>query len=193
MEAFLDGKDTPVSTCGGGPLYSPRVRFGAAGIEAQEKATLAVVPFFNRSDRRGAGEAVSLEFVRQLVATGRFRVLEPGVVRDYLLRAGVIMPGGVSLETSRLMLGALGVNHILSGVVLDFREIGGKQGSVINFTATLLEGGTGEVMWHSTSSNRGDDGVFFFDLGRIATSGDLTCRMVGGVVTRLVAAARPAR
>jgi TolB-like protein len=184
LAAFLAGKRSG-SRCDGGLFYEPKVRYRSPLLDDGARRTLAVVPFLNLTGREGAGDAVALEFVRQLVATGRFRVLEPGVVRDYLLRARVIMPGGISLETTRLFLGALGAEVVLSGVVLDFAETGSRAEPIVRFSATLLEGGSGDVIWSSSSFNRGNDGVFLFGLGRIANSHDLTCRMVVNVVDRL--------
>ena len=144
-----------------------------------------MVPFLDLTKRRGAGDAVSTEFVRQLVASGRFRVLEPGVVRDYLLRARVMIPGGVSLETVRLIVGELGAQLVLSGMVLDFDEDVSMQGPSIRFSATMIDAGTSEVIWSSRSVNRGDDGVFLFGLGRVRTAPELACRMVASTVDQL--------
>jgi hypothetical protein len=154
-------------------------------LDRDERYTVAVIPFFDLTTRRGAGELVSLELVRQLVATGRYRVLEPGVVRSFLLERRIIMPGGVSLEATRLLLGALGVQLVASGTVFDFTENEGARGPTLRFSTVLLDGGTGEVVWHSTSFNRGDDGVWAFGLGRVATPGKLSCRMVTAVVDQL--------
>jgi hypothetical protein len=184
LDAFLAGRHGQ-ARCDEGLWYEPKVRYRSQFLDDGTRRTLAVVPFLNLSRRSRAGDVVALEFVRQLVASGRFRVLEPGVVRDYLLRARVIMPGGVSLETTRLFLGALGAEVVMSGVVLDFEDNGQRAIPAVRFTATLLEGGSGDVIWSSGSYNRGDDGVFFFGLGRIGNSQDLTCRMVANVVDRL--------
>jgi TolB-like protein len=180
LDAFLAGESRDVGC--GGRRYRPKVRYRSAALDSDEHHTIAVVPFLDHSKRRGAGDAMALEFVRQLVANGRYRVLEPGVVRDYLLSARVLIPGGISLETTRLILGGLGADMVLSGVVLDFEEGGRAAG--IRFRATLLDS-SGDVLWSSSSFNRGDDGVFMFGLGRVGNSQDLTCRMVTGVVDRL--------
>jgi hypothetical protein len=184
LDRHLRGERAGGACEGGGRLQRPRLRFRSALLD-QPRLTVAVVPFLNKTPRRNAGDLVALEFVRHLVRSGRYAVLEPGVVRDYMLRARVIMPGGVSLETTRLFMGALGVDVVVSGVVLDYLESQGSEGPTIRFSATMLDGGSGQVLWHSTSMNRGDDGVFAFGLGRVRTPGELTCRMVAGVVERM--------
>jgi hypothetical protein len=184
LAAFLDGRAAP-ARCGADRWRAPHVRFRSKLLDGEGRRTLAVVPFLNLTQRSGAGDAVALEFVRQLVASGRYRVLEPGVVRGYLLRARVIMPGGVSLETTRMLLGGLGVEAVVSGLVLDYEETYGREGPTIRFGATLLDGDSGEVLWNSSSFSRGDDGVFFFGLGRVGNSQELACRMVSGVVSRM--------
>lgn len=181
LAEFADGRGAAGPRCGGA-WYAPKVRYRSALLDARQQRTVAVLPFLNQTPRRGAGEAVSLEFVRHLVATRRFHVLEPGVVREYLLRARIMIPGGASLETTRLMLGAMSVDLVLSGAVIDFDDGSGTQGPTIRFNATVLDGGSGAVVWHSSSYNRGDDGVFAFGLGRVRTSEELSCRMVGDVV-----------
>lgn len=183
LAAFVDGRRA-APACGASGRFGPKVRFRSSALDAPLRPLVAVVPFLNQTERRGAGEAVSLEFVRQLVDSGAFRVLEPGVVRDFLLRRRIIMQAGVHLETTRVMLGALEVELVLGGAVLDYQDKGPVPR--VRFTATMLDGGSGEVVWASSSYNQGDDGVWFFDLGRVATVGDLSCRMVASVMDRMV-------
>lgn len=185
LARYAEGRGAAAPRCGGA-WYAPKVRYRSSILDARQQRTLAILPFLNQTQRRGAGDAVSVEFVRHLVATGRFRVLEPGVVREYLLRARIMIPGGASLETTRLMLGAMSVDLVLSGAVLDFDDSPGAQGATIRFNATLLDGASGQVLWHSSSYNRGDDGVFAFGLGRVRTSEELSCRMVNDVVHGLL-------
>lgn len=190
LGAFVEGRHA-AAACGASGRFAPKVRFRSPALDAAGRPLVAVVPFLNQTARRGAGEAVALEFVRQLVDSGAFRVLEPGVVRDLLLRYRIIMQGGVHLEATRLMLGALEVDLVLGGIVLDYEDKGPVP--KVRFTATMLEGGSGEVTWASSSYNQGDDGVWFFGIGQVATVGDLTCRMVASVAERMVPDAARAR
>jgi hypothetical protein len=52
----------------------------------------------------------------------------------------------------------------------------------IEFSAYMIDGRTAELVWSSTSTGDGNDGVFFFGLGRVRTASTLSCRMVRGVV-----------
>jgi hypothetical protein len=187
LEAAATGRGSRAGqACSGGLWHQPKIRFRSPLLDEHHGARAAVLPFLNRAGRRGAGEVVALEVVRQLVASGRYRVLEPGVVRDYMLRSRLIMPGGVSLETARMFVGALGVDLLVNGTIFDFEEAGGLTGPSIRFSVVGLDGGSGEVVWSSTSYGRGDDGVMFFGLGRILATDRLVCQMVGGTVGSLL-------
>lgn len=185
LAAALAGEFRPVQACEGERRFQPRVRFRGGDLPPERPYSVAVVPFANRTSRRGAGEAVSLEFVRQLASSGRFRVLEPGVVRDVLIRFRIVMTGGVSVDTARMMVGALGADLVLGGEVLEFGDVSGA-GPGVAFGAVMLESGSGEVVWASSSYARGEDGVHFFGIGRVRSAPALACRMVNGVIDRMI-------
>src|SRR5204863_3695762 len=110
-----------------------------------------------------------------------------GVVRDELLRYRIVMDAGVTLDGARVVSELLHADLILSGVVRDHAD-----GAVprVGFTATLIDRRDSEVVWMASSYAKGDDGVFFFDAGLVATAGDLSCRMARGAVQRLIGGAR---
>jgi hypothetical protein len=145
--------------------------------------TIAVVPFFNQSPRRNAGELMALHFIQHLVEAGGFLVVEPGEVRDKLLDLRIIMDDGISLANADDLFKRLDADLILTGRVLDYQDTQGGGGiPVVDFSVLLLERKGKSVVWHSKSRNRGDDGVFLFDRGMVRTSDRLADRMVGTVV-----------
>ena len=183
LAAYLQGRGPAAPPCPDGRRFRPKIPYRSPLLDPRQPATVAVVPFRNLTARRGAGEAVALAFVRQLMTVPSFKVIEPGVVRDLLLRYRIIMEGGVSVDQVRSILGGVGADLVVAGDVLDF---GAGSPPSVSFTVTMLDAHSGRTVWQSTSYNRGDDGVFFFDAGTIATAGALTCRMVRGAVDGLL-------
>jgi hypothetical protein len=182
LRAFLDGEGPRAPECPDGRRYRPRVPYRSPTIGSAEPPSIAVVPFRNLTDRPSAGDLVSLTFVRQLAAVPGFRIVEPGVVRQALLRGRIVMEGGVSLDQVRTFIGTVEADLVVAGDVFEYADGAMAGVPLANFNVTVLETRSGKIAWQSTSYNRGDDGVAFFDLGRISTATALTCRMVRSAV-----------
>jgi hypothetical protein len=63
---------------------------------------------------------------------------------------------------------------------------GGSGAPSVEFSTWVLDRGTAQVVWSSTSAATGDDGVFFFGLGRTSTAGGLACALARGVADLLL-------
>jgi hypothetical protein len=179
LASFVTGEGPGARPCESNSRFKPRVAFRSSLLETGTPRTIAVLPFGNRSTRSRAGMAVQLEVLRQIVALNRFRVQEPGVVRDTLLRNRIVLESGVSVDDARALRLDIATDLILTGEVFDLSEGLTPQASL---SIAVLDGRLSEVVWMSNSYNRGDDGVFFFDTGRVATASELVCRMVRRVV-----------
>lgn len=168
------------SVCDGGS--KPVVAFRSSVMREPRPFSIAVLPFVNQTARRGAGEAVANEFVRQLSGVDGFQVMDPGVVRKVAVGIRLIQEGGVSLENARLLTDILEADLVVAGTVRDYDD----RTPVVDFTALVIHRRGRQVVWESTSRNRGDDTVTLFGAGRIADSSTLTCRMVRSVVEGMV-------
>ena len=167
--------------------HRPKVIFRSPVLDPTQPYAVAVVPFFNLSERKFAGDIMALHFVRQLVANENFKVVEPGVVRHELLRARVIMGDGISLADAGLIARLLGVDLILSGKVMDYQDFQGPAAKPkVNFSAEIFEKNSREVVWAVQSYNRGDDSVYFFDWGRENTAYMMATQMVQLAIEELV-------
>jgi TolB-like protein len=159
--------------------FRPKISFRSPVIEGKRKYTVAVVPFFNKSDRKYGAEIMSLHFVRHLKEFEEFDVIEPGVVRQQFLTLRIIMDQGVSLADAEAIFAMLNVDLVVTGQVLDYQDYQGSFGKPkVDFTAEAIERKSKEVVWSSTSYNQGDDGVFFFDWGRVNTAYAMAHQMV---------------
>lgn len=173
LSRFLKGTGLAVTRCAADRRFEPRVFYRAPLSRPGPRLSVAVLPFVNQTSQPNAGEVIALAFVRELAAADWIDVRDPGVVRSALLKHRIVLEGGVSHEAARVSLGSMEVDVVISGRVHAF------DGSpAVEFTAVALDTWTNHVVWQSSSFNRGSDGVFFFDVGRITTASELACRMV---------------
>ena len=190
---FLAGSGPLADTCSGRSRYEPQSSYRSARLDRSGRPSIAVLSFLNETRRRNAGDLVALDFVRQIEAAGTFRVLEPGLVREELLRFRISMEEGISLDTARVILELLHADYVLAGSVRDYSDPASSViPPIVQFSAMLLDRKNNEVVWEATSLHRGDEGVFFFDAGRIETVSGLACRMVHDAVRDLSSGAKPA-
>lgn len=169
--------------CSAAGRFQPRRAFRAPVLDDVGRRSIVVLPFTNESPRRNAGELLVEQFVSQLARSGSFEVLDPGVVREELLSHRVVLEGGVSLDNAMAMLSLLNADLVVSGYVHSFESPASATAPPkVAFTAYVIDGRTAELIWSSASDGGGDDGVFFFDAGRVYNASSLSCRMVRGVV-----------
>lgn len=147
------------------------------------KPVVVVVPFFNLSSRKNAGEILSLYFVKFLHEWGNVLVVEPGEVRSKLLDLRIIMEDGISLSHADIILDKLHADLIISGRVFDYQDYNGGAGKIkVDFSTLIIQGERRKVVWYSRSYNEGDDGVFFFDFGLLRNASELTLKMARSTI-----------
>jgi TolB-like protein len=182
LVAALDGTGPRAPGCGSSGRFQPRLRYRSELLERGKTYSVAVVPFRNLSSRRNAGDVVALEFLRALATDTRFQPMEPGVVRASILKNRVVMEGGISVDQVRTLLGSIGADLVLAGDVLSWFDGGVPR---VDVNVTMLDGRTGEIVWESGSSSRGDDGVLLFGVGTVGTAGTLSCRVARAAVNEM--------
>lgn len=176
---FLSGQLKPIDSRTPKEKFGPELIYRTAVLAADKTQTVAVVPFFNPSARSFAGEILALHFVRELWAHENLRVIEPGVVRQQLLKSRIIMDSGISLAQADLIAHYLHVDFILNGKVIDYQDYRGYNGTAkVDFSAQLFDSASREVVWSVKSYHAGDEGIFFFDWGRVNTAYALAADMV---------------
>ena len=186
LAAYLSGKrHLPVSRRKIIKFW-PKVFYRSPIFEPGWKYTVAVVPFFNLSENRFAGEIMPLHFVNQLLRSENFAVIEPGRIRHLLLQMRIILDNGISLAGSNALFSRLDADLILTGKVFDYQDHAGTFGRAkVDFSALMIERRRREVVWACESHNQGDHGVFFFDWGKINTAHAMASEMVASALETL--------
>jgi len=187
LTGYLSGEKGEMGIKSAKRKFSPKIVYRSFEISPDKKYTVAVVPFFNKSDRKNGGEITALHFVKELTRIEAFDVVEPGVVRQGLLNLRVIMEEGVSLANADIIFGILNVDLILSGKVLDYQDYQGASGTPkVNFSVLLIDTKSRRIVWSSDSYNQGDDGVFFFGCGKVNTAYTMTSQMAQAIGRSMV-------
>jgi TolB-like protein len=168
-------------------IFQPRAAFRAPTLDLNRQYRVAVIPFFNVSERKHAGEMMALQFVKTLNADDHFFIIEPGIVRQTLLDMRIIMHDGLSLADADLILSQLKADLVLSGDIMDYQDYKGFEGKPsVDFSAQIIEKESREIVWAVKSYNQGDDRVYFFDWGKVQTAYAMTAQMVQLAVEDLV-------
>ena len=163
---------------GKGKKFRPKITYRSPAFDTQARHTVAVIPFFNESTRKYAGEIMQLHMVLEMAKVENIKVIEPGVVRKEFLALRIIMEDGISLAQSDLVWDALNADLLLTGKVIDYQDYQGADGDpIVDFSLQMIGRKGREVGWTSKSYNRGMDGVYFFDLGRERTASAMASEM----------------
>ena len=178
LEKYIDKKSKSENIESVKRKFRPKITFRSEVFDPNSKYTVAVVPFLNFSERRNAGEILELQFIRNLKKFEQFDVIEPGVVRQQLLALRMIIPEGVSLANADALFATLNTDLILAASVAEYEDYQGVFGNPkVDFFVQLIEKKSRSVVWSSVSHNEGDDGVFFFDRGRVNTAHAMASQM----------------
>jgi TolB-like protein len=159
------------------PRHEPQFFYRASTFDPIKQYTVAVLPFLNINTRKQAGDIVALHVVKQLHRYANLRVFEPGLVRQTLLRYRMIMQSGPSLAASDILTSEriLDADLIVSGKVFDYQGAIGE--SKADFSIQIFDGVKREIIWASRSYVTGNQGVYFFDWGRVNSAHDLLSKM----------------
>lgn len=175
-----DGLLTP-----GEDRHQPQFTFRAAPFDPASEYRVALVPLLNVNARKHAGSIVTLHLAKQLHRYENIRVVEPGLVREILLRYRMVMQTGPSLAAADVLAAekTLDADLIVSGKVFDYQDLVGE--SKVDFSMQAFDGARREIVWTSRSHAGGNDGVYFFNRGRIPTAHGLTSPMTRAAVRLL--------
>ena len=165
--------------------FRPQAFFLSPGFDSGRSHRVAIIPFLNLSDRNNAGKIVALHFVKHLIHGDTFAVVDPGLLREQLLKYRMVMQAGPSLANVDLISSkdAAGVDLVFSGTVFDYQDSFGVP--KVNFSVKVIEADSRKTIWSSRSHNTGGDGVYFFDVGRVHTAHHLASEMAWGIFETL--------
>ncbi len=167
--------------------FRPKISYRSDLLETGGKYIVAVLPFLSRAERRNAGEIMVLHFIENLQKFEQFEVVELGVTRQELLSLRMILTEGVSIANAEAIFATLDCDLIVAGKVINYQDYRGEIGvPKVDFSVQLIDKKNRKIVWGSVSYNQGDDGVFFFDRGRVNTAHAMASQMTQWIVEMIL-------
>ena len=153
---------------------------------------MAVLPFENVLGRGEADRVIAGLFSTHLAGWDWFLVIEPGEVREALLRNRVIQESGLSLAQADVLRLVLQSDLVVTGEVLEYEDRGPEANPSVSLAVRVIDTTRRAVVWSCLSSHRGDDGVTAFGR-RIRTARALASEMVRAAARAFAREAAPRR
>jgi len=143
-----------VSGCGSkGPESTVFVR---EGLDINYVERVAVLPFDNLTIDQYAGDRVRDMTFTEALASGKFEVVDQGVV-DATLREMALSPDSpLDAPVLKILGKRLGVNAFISGTVNSLKGgASGYQYPEVSLSLYMIDTETAEVLWRSTAYKNG--------------------------------------
>ena len=170
------------SACSSTPYFYKK------GEEGEHLQKVAVLPFRNVTDQRGAGKIITNLFVMELAASNHFQVEEMGNIREFFVRQRIRERGELGLDTLKMMGRQIKVEGIIMGMVHEYsRQIPGANESVpmVALSARMLDPETGEIIWKCRHERKGDDYLIALDWGRVRTANLLAQKVIKEMIATM--------
>ncbi len=162
-------------------LFRAKAAYRNPTLDAAPPKRVAVLPFENLSERKGAGRIVTNIATAVLARRGRFEVVEPGTVSEALLAIGAAPYGTLDFDTLRALRGRLEADALILGTVYGYSE-GLKKAATtapeIALDARMLDMETGRILWVADGARNGEDSRIAMHFGTIHAMVPLVWRVL---------------
>ena len=146
-------------------------------VSASVKKKIAILPFYNISDKRDAGKMIANNFVTEIFLADRYKVEEPGNILQFMLHENISVIGEMGIDRIKILGRRLRVDGVLVGVVEEFDD-GLRNAPKVTITARLVESESGTIVWSKQVSRSGDDYIIAFDVGKVRSANALAQKVV---------------
>jgi TolB-like protein len=144
-------------------------------------AKIAVLPFENLSGKEGASEKITEYFVMALQGKKNIEICEFGEVYNHMRQYRVRSTSLLTSNQIDSLSFALGINYVVAGSVLDFRETDNQYlGKVpqVSLNVRLIDCGSHKTVWTGVVNARGDQSEWIFGIGAVRSLEELAHSVV---------------
>ncbi len=174
-----------------GPVGGSRARKSLPGVfrdpvmETDPPKRIAILPFENGTERRGAALIVDDLIEVALFQARRHELVDSGEVRRALQALGVAPYGAIDLDSLGKVGEALGVDAVILGRVEEYNEglrPGTSTSPSMGLDARMLDVRTEKIIWMGYHAGRGDDSQIVLEFGKIKSMVPLAMKVIAELI-----------
>jgi TolB-like protein len=150
---------------------------------------IAILPLGNQSGIKEAGRILLKLLTLRLSGSGRFKVVEAGDLRESMIEEGIRLVEGIDLARLKALKERLGVRLFVGGTIYKYSEgrgVGGLSSPELELLLSITDAETGEIVWTSHHTRKGEDYLTFFQFGQIRSPIALSDQVLEEMVETLV-------
>lgn len=153
---------------------APSVKpFASTQLKTREGARMAILPLDNLSKTPNTGRSLDNVILIEFLKRSPLTIVDPGEVAAALSEVRIRLATAISKENVQILGKKLGVDYFLVGIVHDYdmQTLSGAGGSgqvpAISITLRLIDANTGDIVWATNYTRRGNDRESVFGIGRV--------------------------
>ena len=118
---------------------------------------VAVLPFYNLSDRLDAEVIVTNLFINEIMHDNRFSVVKYGDIQEFLWQQKVRSTDTVTKETLKGLADRFSVEGVILGTINTYREWNPdkKDPAIVEISARFVDCETGQTVWFGREKRTG--------------------------------------
>lgn len=159
---------------------SSNPQYFRSAVAIDQPQSLAVLPLVNLSKYDEAGDIVMHSLLVELLDSGLFDIVDPGLVDHAVLERRIRFTDRLALPVMQELGDTLNAEYLLLGSVNEFDMTISRTETVplVSISMRIVRSDTGKIFWAATHTRQGDDAESVFGLGRIATLERMTALTV---------------
>lgn len=147
--------------------------FASSKLKYKEGARMAILPLDNLSKTPNTGRSMDNVILIEFLKRAPISVVDPGEVAAALSEVRIRLATAISKENVQILGKKLGVDYFLVGIIHDYdmQTLTGAGGTgpvpSISITLRLIDAGSGDIVWATNYTRRGNDREKVFGIGRV--------------------------
>jgi len=154
-------------------------------LDTEPPKRVALLPFENGTERRGAALIMDDLMLAGLSRMGRFEMVDAGETQQVLQGLGLAPYGAIDLESLRRIGDTAGVDAVLLGRVQDYNEglrPGTSTSPSIALDVRMLDTRTGRILWMGYNEGQGEESQIVLEFGKIKSMVPLAMKVIGELI-----------